>query len=152
MTSFRATIAGMPILKDHIGVWEGEYIHLGKDGEIIDRHASHLNCWIPEDGSSDIVQVNTYTWADGRCEEFTFAGFVRDGICYFDTERIVGEMSQVDELSIVLTWRYRSDPHGYLYELIQLSHDRQAKFRTWHWMEHDRLVKRTIISERKVTQ
>lgn len=152
MTSKRAAIDGMPILRDHLGLWEGEYIHLDARGVMIDRHASHLNCWVPTDGSSDIVQVNTYTWADGRSEAFTFEGKVSKGICYFDTERIIGEMSQIDDLSIVLTWRYQSNPNGYLYELIQLSKDKQAKFRTWHWMEQDRLVKRTIITERRITQ
>ena len=61
-------------------------------------------------------------------------------------------MHQTDDRTIVLTWSYTSllKPGNYLDELIQLSRDGQEKVRTWHWMEDDRLVKRTIIRERKV--
>ncbi|MGH3262636.1 MAG: DUF3598 family protein [Trebonia sp.] len=145
----RVGIEGMPLLSKHLGEWRGEYVHLDPDGTIIDRHASHLRCWVPEDGSADIVQINTYTWADGRQQQFEFAGRVIDGICHFDSDRIIGEMSQIDDQVIVLNWFYKSDPANYLYELIQISLDGTHKFRTWHWMDNDRLVKRTIIAEAK---
>lgn len=141
----------MPILPSHVGEWEGEYIHIDPDGEVLDRHASHLACWMPDEGPYDVIQVNTYTWEDGRQEQFRFGGTIdEEGVCAFDTERITGEMSQVDDQVIVLTWSYKHDPDNYLYELIQLSRDGHHKCRTWHWMEQDRLVRRTIISERKV--
>ncbi|GII86103.1 hypothetical protein Ssi03_40930 [Sphaerisporangium siamense] len=147
----RAAIQGMPIIGAHLGEWRGEYVHVDAEGNIVDRHASHLYCRVPEDGSYDILQTNTYTWADGREESFDFGGRLdADGVCHFDTARIRGEMSQVDEQTIVLTWSYKDDPDNYLYELIQLSRDGRHKCRTWHWMDGDRLVKRTIISETKV--
>lgn len=146
----RAGVPGMPIMDKHLGEWRGEYIHVDADGKIVDRHASHLFCRIPEDGSFSFIQTNTYTWDDGRQEVFDFGGRVENEIAYFDTERITGEMSQVDDLTIVLTWSYKDDPDNYLYELIQLSRDGRHKCRTWHWMDGDRLVKRTIISETKV--
>ncbi len=147
----RAAISGMPIIENHLGEWRGEYIHVDADGNIVDRHASHLYCRVPEDGSFDILQTNTYTWDDGRQVAFDFGGRIdADGVCHFDTERIIGEMSQVDDQTIVLTWSYKNDPNNYLYELIQLSRDGQHKCRTWHWMDGDRLVKRTIISETRV--
>ena len=68
-----------PLLADHVGVWEGEYVHLDPDGREVDRHASHLRCWMPDDGSYDIIQVNTYTWPDGRSEAVEFAGRLRVG-------------------------------------------------------------------------
>lgn len=147
----RVGVPRMPILADHVGEWRGRYVHIDPDGRVLDEHASHLACWVPEDGSHDVVQVNTYTWDDGREEQFRFGGTVDDGVCYFRTERIVGEMSQVDDHVIVLTWHYTHDPENYLYELIQLSRDGQHKCRTWHWMENDRLVRRTIISEERVS-
>ncbi|TDC98267.1 DUF3598 family protein [Actinomadura sp. 7K507] len=146
----RAGVPGMPINSKHLGEWRGEYIHVDAEGTIIDRHASHLRCWVPEDGSYDIRQVNTYTWADGTVQSLEFGGRMRGDVCHFDNERIIGEMSQVDEQSIVLTWSYKTDPDNYLYELIQLSRDGRHKCRTWHWMDGDRLYKRTIISESKV--
>lgn len=145
----RAAIPGMPLLAAHVGEWRGEYVHIDPDGTVLDRHASHLRCRLPDDDDRDIVQVNTYTWADGRTEVFEFGGYLRDGVCHFDTERIRGEMSQVDDQTIVLTWSYKNDPENYLYELIQLSRDGMHKCRTWHWMDGDRLVKRTIITETK---
>ncbi|SEF69396.1 hypothetical protein SAMN04489712_101851 [Thermomonospora echinospora] len=147
----RAAISKMPIIAEHLGEWRGEYIHIAADGTIVDRHASHLYCRIPEDGSFDILQTNTYTWADGREEAFDFGGRLdENGVCHFDTDRIVGEMSQVDDQTIVLTWSYKDDPDNYLYELIQLSRDGRHKCRTWQWMDGDRLVKRTVINEFKV--
>ncbi|MDA0636301.1 hypothetical protein OUY22_23005 [Nonomuraea sp. MCN248] len=134
----------------HLGEWRGEYIHIDADGTIVDRHSSHLYCRIPEDGAYNFIQTNTYTWDDGRQQVFDFGGRIEGGIGYFDTERITGEMSQVDDQTIVLTWSYKDDPDNYLYELIQLSRDGKHKCRTWHWMNGDRLVKRTIISETKV--
>ncbi|MGI5270073.1 hypothetical protein ACQEUU_13050 [Nonomuraea sp. CA-218870] len=113
-----------------LGEWRGEYIHI--------------------DGAYSFIQTNTYTWDDGRQQVFDFGGRIEDGIGYFDTERIKGEMSQVDDQTIVLTWSYKDDPDNYRYELIQLSRDGRHKCRTWHWMNGDRLVKRTITSETKV--
>ena len=72
---------------------------------------------------------------------------------HFDNERIIGHMNQWDDLTIVLysgPTRALLKPGNYLYELIQLSRDGQQKVRTWHWMEDDRLIKRTVIRERKV--
>lgn len=146
----RAAVPGMPILERHLGEWTGEYLHVDGDGRVIDRHASHLRCWVPEDGSFDVIQVNTYTWPDGRVDTFEFGGRITDGVCRFDTDRIVGEMSQIDDQVIVLTWSYKHDPSNYLYELIQLSQDGKHKCRTWHWMEADRLARRTLIYETKV--
>lgn len=141
-----------PILDRHIGEWEGEYVHLDPDGNEIDRHASHLRMWAPDDGSCDVKQVNTYTWPDGRQEAVEFPGVLKGRDVHFETDRISGHMHQSDELTIVLTWSYKEllKQGNYLYELIQLSRDGQQKVRTWHWMEDDRLVRRTVIRERKI--
>ncbi|MFC6154903.1 DUF3598 family protein [Nocardioides yefusunii] len=141
-----------PILNKHIGEWEGEYVHLDPDGNEIDRHASHLKMWAPTDGSADIKQINTYTWADGRQHAFEFPGTLDGEKVRFDDDRIAGYMYQTDERTIMLTWTYKEllKEGNYLYELIQLSSDGQQKVRTWHWMEDDRLVKRTVIREKKI--
>ena len=141
-----------PILAKHMGEWEGEYVHLDPDGREIDRQKSHLKMWEPEDKSYDVIQRNTYTWSDGRQEVYQFNGVLKGRDVHFDNERITGYMNQWDDQVIVLTWTYKSllKPGNYLYELIQLSRDGQQKVRTWHWMEDDRLIKRTVIRERKV--
>ncbi|MDA8368909.1 MAG: hypothetical protein M0026_03465 [Nocardiopsaceae bacterium] len=141
-----------PILEKHAGQWSGEYVHITPEGEIVDRHASHLNCWLPDDGSCDITQINTYTWDDGRQQSIEFNGHLRGKDVWFDNDRIIGHMHQTDDLTILLTWRYKSatGDGDYLYELIQLSKDGQQKIRTWHWMEGDRVVKRTVIQELRV--
>jgi Domain of unknown function (DUF3598). len=141
-----------PILARHMGEWQGEYVHLDPEGREIDRHASHLHMWEPEDGSCDVVQVNTYTWPDGRQEQVRFDGVLRGRSVHFDNARIAGHMHQTDDLTILLTWTYkdRLKPGNYLYEMIQLSKDGRQKVRTWHWMEDDRLIKRTVIRETKV--
>lgn len=143
--------AEFPILSAHIGEWEGEYVHLDPEGREIDRHASHLKMWVPEDGSCDVAQINTYTWPDGRQEAIQFDGTLKGPDVHFDNDRIIGHMHQTDKQTILLTWTYKDllKPGNYLYELIQLSADGQQKVRTWHWMEEDRIVRRTVIREHK---
>ena len=34
----------MPVLARHNGEWTGEYIYFSSQGEILDRHKSHLIC------------------------------------------------------------------------------------------------------------
>ena len=136
------------------GTWAsgGAIVHLDPDGREIDRHASHLRMWEPQDGSCDVIQINTYTWPDGREEAIQFDGVLKGRDIHFDNDRISGYMNQWDDQTILLTWTYKDllKPGNYLYELIQLSKDPAGRSRTWHWMEDDRLVKRTVIRERKV--
>ena len=69
---------GMPLLAKHEGYWEGEYVYLNPQGEVIDRHRSHLACLFPDPESGfDYDQTNTYTWPDGRTEQHHFPW--RDG-------------------------------------------------------------------------
>lgn len=148
-----------PLLEEHVGQWEGEYVHLDPDGREIDRHASHLNCTAPEDGTYDIHQVNTYTWADGRQEQYGFGGVLKGRDVIFDDDRIEGFMYQIDPRTILLMWSYKEGAKlpqdlkqaNRVYEIIQLSQDGQEKVRTWHWMEEDRLVRRTVIRERRAS-
>lgn len=63
--------------------------------------------WAPDDGSCDVVQVNTYTWPDGREEAIRFDGFLRGRDVHFDNDRIAGHMHQTDDRTILLTWSYK---------------------------------------------
>ena len=142
---------GFPGLVAHEGEWEGEYVHVDPQNEVLDRHASRLQCRFPDEGSRyDYYQVNTYTWPDGRTEEIHFPATYADGKILWDTERIEGSAWQVDDKTVMLHWRRKDMPGTYLYEMIQLSDDRTKRGRTWHWFEDDELVKRTCIKERRV--
>ena len=138
----------MPLLARHEGEWIGEYVLVDAQGKEVDRHQSHLKCEFPEDGSHDYFQTNTYTWADGKKEVFSFPATYRDGRIWFDTERIEGSAWEIDSCTIVLTWNRKDLPGACLYEMIQLSEDGSHRTRTWHWLGASGEVEnRTLIKE-----
>lgn len=140
----------MPLLTRHEGEWEGEYIHVNAAGEIVDRHTSHLRCRFPTEGPDDYHQTNTYRWADGQEEQFSFPATFREGRIWFDTERIVGSAWEVDESTIILTWSRKDIAGASLYEMIQLSPCGHHRARTWHWLLNGEIFKRTLIKETRV--
>ena len=138
----------MPLLARHEGVWEGVYIHVDADNNVIDRHKSRLQCTFPSE--AEYHQINTYTWDDGRTEEIHFPSTYRDGKIWWDNERIIGNCWEADPQTIMLRWERKDLPNAYLYEMIQLSADGNDRARTWHWFENDELYKRTCIKEKRV--
>ena len=147
----KAIRSGMPLLARHEGAWKGEYIHVDASGQEVDRHASHLTCRFPDEGEHDYYQTNTYQWADGKEEIFSFPASYRDGRIWFDTERIEGSAWEVDESTIILMWSRKDLEGACLYEMIQLSPCGQHRSRTWHWLLNGELFKRTLIKETRVT-
>ncbi|MFN0087212.1 MAG: DUF3598 domain-containing protein [Blastocatellia bacterium] len=139
----------MPVLARHEGEWIGTYIYVDAEGGIVDRHTSHLTCAFPADGEADYLQINRYAWESGRAEEHRFPAIFRDGSLWLDSERLKGRAWEVDEKTIIMTWRYKADLERYLYEMIQISSDGADRARTWHWFEHGELVKRTLIKEKR---
>lgn len=146
---------GMPLLAKHDGEWEGVYTHVDADGKITDQHKSHLSCRFPEDGSNDYFQVNTYTWDDGRTEQYSFPGiYDGHGRMRFDTERLDGVTWGLDENAVYLTWRYRSADatrNQQLFEMIVLDDSGNNRSRTWQWVENGVCVRRTLIQEVRVS-
>jgi hypothetical protein len=140
----------MPVLARHEGAWEGEYLHMDTNGNILDRHRSQVTCQFPTSGAAAYSQINVYTWPDGRREELHFPATYRDRRIWWDTERIRGHAWEIDNRTVVLTWTRKDLPDYYLYEMIQISADGTQRGRTWHWFESDILVKRTCIKERRV--
>lgn len=141
---------GMPLLAKHEGYWEGEYVYLNPQGEVIDRHRSHLACLFPDPGSEfEYDQTNTYTWPDGRTEQHHFPGsYDGYGRMNFDTERIRGVCWGVDENTIYLTWIYKEQGVDLrLFELIVLDEDGKNRCRTWQWVRNGVIEMRTIINE-----
>jgi hypothetical protein len=140
----------MPLLARHEGEWEGVYTEFDPDGNIIDRHQSHLSCTFPESGPYPYYQINRYTWKDGKTEEHHFPATFHDGRIWFDTERIDGSAWQADDKTILLYWERKGMPNVTLHEMIHLSDDGNHRSRTWHWCKDGVLFKRTIIKEQRM--
>ena len=64
----------MPVLVRHEGDWKGTYTIVDNEGNIIDKHTSHLTCQFPENAEYPYFQTNRYEWADGKKEEYQFPG------------------------------------------------------------------------------
>lgn len=141
---------GMPVLARHAGEWEGEYIHVDTDNNVVDRHKSHLTCTFPDSGPYAYMQVNRYRWDDGREEVNEFPATYRDKRIWWDTPRIEGYAWEIDPRTICLFWERKDMKGWYLYEMIQISEDGRHRGRTWHWFENDQLVRRTCIKEVRV--
>lgn len=141
---------GMPVLARHEGEWMGEYVLLGPDSSVIDRHDSHLICSFPETDEFDYFQQNIYSWSDGRVETIDFPALYRDGRIWWNTDRIAGSAWEIDERTIMLNWTRKDLPGSYLYEMIQINSNNNKRARTWHWFKDDGLVNRTCIRESRV--
>jgi hypothetical protein len=140
----------MPVLARHEGDWIGTYLKLDLEGNILDRHESHLTCQFPSEGSYAYHQINRYRWSDGRQEEHSFPGIYRDKAIWFNTERIEGKAWEADDATLILRFSYKGIPGSYLYEMIQISPCNHYRARTWHWFKEDKLDQRTQIQEERV--
>jgi len=144
----------LPLLARHEGVWEGTYQVFNVAGEKTDEHLSRLICRFPETGAP-YHQTNHYRWADGRREVRDFPAGVKNNRLFFDNELINGWACDValDDFNrtTMLNWVRTGEPDLYLYEMIQLSDDGQARARVWQWFKADRLFQRTLIQEKFIT-
>jgi hypothetical protein len=143
----------IPLLARNEGVWEGYYRYYDPSGVQVDEHRSRLLCRIIDD--RDYHQTNVYRWADGRRENREFPAEIRGPRLVF-TNEITGwaQAVELDEhgRTLMLHWTRNGEPDLYLYEMIQLSDDGQARARVWHWYKADRLFQRTLIDERLVSR
>jgi hypothetical protein len=147
----------MPIVAAQAGVWEGEYVHLDADHNVIDRHRSRLVCRLfdGEEGAARLVQTNIYDWADGTREIRYFEGIYRGDRIWIDNVNIHGWTAAVslDETgrTIMVGWVRADEPDFRYYEMITVAEDGDAKNRTWHWYSQGRLFQRTVINETRVS-
>lgn len=148
----------MPLVASQAGVWEGEYVHLDADHNVIDRHSSRLVCRLfdGEDGQARLAQTNIYEWADGTREIRYFDGVFRDDRVWFDTVNINGWTASIaqDETdrTIMVGWVRAGEPDFRYYEMITIAEDNEAKNRTWHWYRKGRLFQRTVINENRISR
>jgi len=64
--------------------------------------------------------------------------------------RIRGECWAIETDTLYMWFTYASAPTNRITEMIQLSRDGQHRARTWHWFESERLVKLTLVDERRL--
>jgi len=143
----------MPLLARHEGVWEGYYRYYDAHGDKVDEHKSRLLCRIRED--REYHQTNLYRWSDGRRETRDFPAGISGNRLTFDTD-INGWAAAVDldehGRTMMLHWTRVNEPDLYLYEMIQISDDNEARARVWHWFKGDRLFQRTLVDESRVSK
>lgn len=144
--------ASLPYLARNEGVWEGYYRYYDAAGNKIDEHKSRLVCRVKND--RDYHQTNLYRWADGRKENRDFPARIEGSRLVFTSE-ITGWAEAVDldehKRTMMLHWTRNNEPDLYLYEMIQLSDDGEARARVWQWFKSDRLMQRTLIDEVRVS-
>lgn len=144
--------ASLPFLARNEGVWEGYYRYYDAAGSKIDEHRSRLICRIIDD--HDYHQTNVYRWAGGKKETRDFPAEIQGERLVF-TNEITGWAQAVDldehGRTMMLHWTRNGEPDLYLYEMIQLSDDGEARARVWQWFKKDRLLQRTLIDERRVS-
>jgi hypothetical protein len=153
----------MPELCRHEGVWEGEYLYITPDAKIVDRHGSRLLCRTRDlEGQYPYDQTNISLWDDGREMVMHYPATFKDGRIWFDDKIIKGSFAEINDddrgLSIFGSWIWTDlsmvpfpTTDMVMFELIQSSKDGQHRSRTWHWIDDGKIVLRTLISERKVS-
>ena len=138
----------MPLTDRLNGTFVGVYLHVDRDGAIIDRHASHMRTWVDGTGRH---QVNSYTWPDGRREVHCFeTGYEGGGNFAFEDARMSGLCWEADEKTVLLKWVRKDLAGDYFYEMAQLVDADQERVRVWHKFSQNRLAGRVLILERRV--
>jgi hypothetical protein len=147
----------MPLVAAQAGVWQGEYVHLDANHNVIDRHRSQLVCRLfdGENGKARLSQTNIYDWPDATREIRYFDGLFRGDRIWIDNVNINGWTAAVDldetNRTIMVGWVRAGEPDFRYYEMITVAEDNLAKNRTWHWYRKGRLFQRTIINEVRIS-
>lgn len=139
----------MPVLVRHEGDWVGTYTVIDNNGNITDKHESHITCQFPDAEDYPYLQTNRYQWPDGKVEEYQFPGKYCDKKLWFDTERITGQAWEANDSIIILYFSYKEIPNAYVYEMIHLSACNHHRARTWHWFKDGQIYQRTLIQEER---
>ncbi|NDD75027.1 MAG: hypothetical protein EBZ40_08645 [Gammaproteobacteria bacterium] len=143
----------LTLLQRHAGVWEGRYTHIAPpDWRMVGAQDYRIEVEVT---ASPIAyrQTSHYRHADGRTETLRYEGALRaaDDRVVFDDGRICGECWAIETDTLYMWFAYAAAPTTRITEMIQLSRDGQHRARTWHWFESERLVKLTLVDERRLT-
>ena len=137
----------MPPILEHAGVWEGVYQHLDINGNIIDQHASRVECVFPTDGDVVYIQRNHFTWPDGREYNVEFGGVLVNDRIYWDTETFSGYGWQISPNMFVLELDRKDEPGASFFEAIVMGQNKRDRARTWHWFKDGKCYQRTLCNE-----
>lgn len=139
----------MPLMIAHAGEWDGTYRHVDADGTLLDEHRARTVCSFPDKDDEHYIQHSRFSWADGRREEYRFAGTFRGGLLRWDTERFSG-IGWETHGALMLRLDRRDVPGAYYVEMIVLGEDGRTRARTWQWFRDGRPWKRTLCDEVRV--
>jgi hypothetical protein len=136
----------LTLFPKHAGVWKGTYTRLSPNGEIIDKHKSHLTLQLH---GKEWSQTNEYTWESGKREfhDFGTSHFDDNDHLQFDNPRIKGEAWESENV-IVLSWTYKNEPGTMLYEIITLTGE-NSRMRTWQHSRNGVFEGLTMIEEHR---
>lgn len=140
------------LLQRHAGVWEGRYTHVAPpDWRVVGAQAYRIEVEVFEASPIAYRQTSHYRHADDRTETLRYEGVLRptDDRVVFDDGRIRGECWAIETDTLYMWFTYAAAPTHRITEMIQLSRDGQHRARTWHWFESERLVKLTLVDERR---
>jgi hypothetical protein len=140
----------LPLMLLNEGWWAGTYTHLKPDWSVEEEFTYRIRCEFPEDGPVAYRQHSFYAWADGRTQSLVFeAGLSGDRLTW-DNGLIAGELWQIDGFTLYLTFRFAAQPGVEVCEMIQTAADGETRARTWHWFKDRRLIRLTLVNERRV--
>lgn len=138
---------GMPVLVRHEGRWLGTYTFVSPAGKVNDRYDFDIRVSFADDNERAYRQESFYRWPDGRTREFIFEAGYRDGRVVWDDGRIAGEMWEIDDRTIYLTFRFADQPGVECHEMIQTFEGGKKRGRTWLWYRNNELYQYTLIDE-----
>lgn len=144
MTTVREAI---PLLYRHKGRWQGEYIHIDNDVNIVDRHKVDILVEFPDENGVAYRQTSNFLWDDGRKQEFRFEAGLEGDRLKWDNGGLAGEIWAIDQWNLYLWFRFTDAPDDLVTETIYLSDCGKHRTRTWHWLRDGALYQRTLVNE-----
>lgn len=142
----------MPLLARHGGMWAGTYRFITPQMKLLDQYDFRIRASFPDDGKGGVTyrQESFYTWPDGRTRELMFEGAYSDGAVRFEG-RIAGAMTELDDRTLNLHFRFADQPGVDVLEAIHLAKNNNDRARTWHWFKDEKLFQLTLVDERRIT-
>ena len=150
MSSPSRTLA---LLQRHTGLWEGRYTHVvPPDWNLVSTQDYRIQVETFAPGPIVYRQTSHYRRTDGHTDTLRYEGALRndDDRVVFEDGRIRGECWAIERDTLYMWFVYAKSPDHRITEMIQLSSDGAHRARTWHWFERERLVKLTLVDERRV--
>lgn len=142
--------ATMDLLRQHVGIWEGDYTHIDPaDRSVQESYAFRIKVECPDYGPIAYRQTSRYRWDDGRTTELVYTGIAQGDRLLIDDGRVRGEIRAIEPQTLYMRFGYTADPGNQVTEMIQLSRDGRHRARTWHWLRDEQLWRITLVREQR---